>query len=61
MGALPYIHQQQDPGLHTAIVQMANAITTQANEARTAWLAKEVERDQPTLPSAKFNLLFNVL
>jgi len=55
MGALPYIHQQQDPGLHTAIVQMANAITTQANEVRTARLAKEVERDQPTLPSAKFN------
>lgn len=34
--ALPYIHQQQDPDLHTAVVQMANAITTQANEARTA-------------------------
>jgi len=58
---LPRLRERQDVGLNTAIIQMANAVATQANEARSARLAKEAERDQPTLPSVKFNLLFNNL
>jgi hypothetical protein len=37
---------------------MAHAVASQASEAQTARLARKVERDQPTLPSAKFHLLF---
>jgi hypothetical protein len=56
--ALPALRHQQDPGLYTAIIQMAHAVASQANEAQTARLAREGGRDQPTLPSAKFSLLF---
>jgi len=56
--ALPALRHQQDPGLNTALVQMAHAVASQANEAQTARLARELERDQPTLPSTKFSLLF---
>jgi hypothetical protein len=58
---LPWLRERQEVGLNAAIIQMANAVATQANEARSARLAKEAERDQPTLPSTKFNLLFNNL
>ncbi|MFN9979754.1 MAG: hypothetical protein ACK53Y_07565, partial [bacterium] len=43
---LPRLRERQDVGLNTAIIQMANAVATQANEARSARLAKEAERDQ---------------
>ena len=40
---------------------MANAVANQATEAHTARLAREVEKDQPTLPSTKFNALYHNL
>jgi hypothetical protein len=40
---------------------MANAVASQATEARTARLAKEVAQDQPTLPSTKYALMFPAL
>jgi len=40
---------------------MADALVTQNAEARNARLVQELERDQPTLPSAKFNMLFTSL
>jgi hypothetical protein len=49
------------PGLETAITTMASAIATQTLEARTARIAREVEREQPTTPSTKFGLLFDSL
>lgn len=49
------------PGLETAITNMATAISSQTLEARSARIAREVERDQPTLPSTKFGLLFDSL
>jgi len=58
---LPALKPQQDPSLNAAIVHMANAVATQATEAQTARLAREIERDQPTLPSTKFAALFNKL
>jgi hypothetical protein len=59
--ALPNLYDKNDTGLNAAIIRMANAVSSQADEAHTARLAREIERDQPTLPSSKFNLLFNVL
>jgi len=59
--ALPYLEDPQDPGLNSAIIQMANAVASQAAEAQTSRLAREIERDQPTLPSSKFSALFPVL
>jgi hypothetical protein len=59
--ALPNLHDKNDTGLNAAIIRMANAVSSQADEAHTARLAREIERDQPTLPSSKFNLLFTVL
>jgi hypothetical protein len=58
---LPALKPQQDPSLNAAIVHMANAVATQATEAQTARLAREIERDQPTLPSTKFAALFSTL
>jgi len=51
---LPALLHPQDPGLNSAIIQMANAVATQATEAHTARLAREIEKDQPILPSVKF-------
>jgi hypothetical protein len=53
--------ERTSPGFETTLATMANALVTQNNEARTAWLVQEMERDQPTLPSAKFNMLFSSL
>jgi hypothetical protein len=58
---LPALKQGQEPGVNAAIIQMANAVASQATEARTARLAREIERDQPTLPSTKFAALFSTL
>jgi hypothetical protein len=49
------------PGLEAAIVQMASAVTHQATEVRNSRLAREVERDAPTLPSVKFGRLIDLL
>jgi hypothetical protein len=40
---------------------MAKAVSDQAAEAHTARLAKEIAKDQPTLPSTKFSVLFPIL
>ncbi len=48
-------------GLETTIATMASAITSQTLENRTARIARDVEHEQPTTPSAKFGLLFNSL
>jgi len=40
---------------------MANAVATQATEAHTARLAREIEKDQPILPSSRYSALFSVL
>jgi hypothetical protein len=40
---------------------MANAVANQAAEAHTARLAREIEKEQPTLPATKFNALYNNL
>jgi hypothetical protein len=53
--------QQPSPGLETAITQFATAVNSQVAEAQTAHLVRELERDQPTLPSVKFNMLFRSL
>jgi len=53
--------ERTSPGFETTLATMANALVTQNNEARTAWLVQEMERDQPTLPSAKVNMLFSSL
>lgn len=58
--ALPGRHDTA-PGLETAITTMATAITSQTLEARTARIARDVEREQPTTPSTKFGLLFDSL
>jgi hypothetical protein len=50
--------QPQTPGLETAIAQFATAINSQVAEAQTARLVRELERDQPTTPAAKFDMLF---
>jgi len=49
------------PGFEASLATMANALVMQNNEARNTRMAKELERDQPTLPSAKFNMLFSSL
>lgn len=61
LNALPDLPTSKDPGLNSAIIQMANAVATQANKAHTTCLAKEIEKEQPTLPSAKFSILFPTL
>jgi hypothetical protein len=58
--ALPGRHDIA-PGLETTIATMASAITSQTLENRTARIARDVEREQPTTPSAKFGLLFDSL
>ena len=49
--------QGPTPGLETAIAQFATAVNAQVAEAQTARVLKELERDQPTLPSVKFDML----
>jgi hypothetical protein len=58
---LPALRHSPEPSLNAAIVQMANAVATQATEAHTARLAREIEKDQPILPSARYSALFSVL
>jgi hypothetical protein len=50
--------QPQTPGLETAIAQFATAVNSQVAEAQTARLIRELERDQPTTPATKFDMLF---
>ena len=50
--------QPQTPGLERAIAQFATAINSQVAGAQTAWLVCELERDQPTTPATKFDILF---
>jgi len=50
--------QPQTPGLERAIAQFATAINSQVAGAQTAWLVCELERDQPTTPATKFDMLF---
>jgi len=50
--------QGPTPGLETAIAQFATAVNSQVAEAQTARVLKELERDQPTLPLVKINMLF---
>jgi hypothetical protein len=59
--ALPHLRNTQDPGINSAIIQMAKAVSDQAAEAHTARLAKEIAKDQPMLPSTKFGVLFPIL
>ncbi len=40
---------------------MAKAVSSQAEEAHTARLAREIEKDQLILPSTKFSMLFTIL
>jgi hypothetical protein len=40
---------------------MAKAVSDQAEEAHSARLAREIAKDQPILPSAKFSFLFTTL
>jgi hypothetical protein len=49
---LPALWQPQDSGLNAAINQMANAV---------ARLPYKIEKEQPTLPSAKYNTLFSTV
>jgi hypothetical protein len=49
------------PGLETAIAQFATVVSNQVTEAQTARLVHELERDQPTTPAVKFDMLFNSL
>lgn len=53
--------QPQAPGLETAIAQFATAVNSQVAEAQTARLIREIERDQPTTPAVKFDMLFDSL
>jgi hypothetical protein len=53
--------QPQAPGLETAIAQFATAVNSQVSESQTARLIRELERDQPTNPSVKFDMLFDSL
>jgi hypothetical protein len=52
---------QPPAGLEAAIVQMASAVVNQTSEARSARLAREIEREQPTTPATKFGLLLDSL
>jgi hypothetical protein len=53
--------QPQAPGLETAIVQFATAVNSQVAESQTTRLIRELERDQSTTPSVKFDMLFDSL
>jgi hypothetical protein len=57
----PDLKSQSDQGLNSAIIQMAKAVSDQAQEAHSARLAREIAKDQPTLPSTKFSSLFTTL
>ncbi len=48
-------------GLEATIAQMATAVVQQTSEARTARVAHEVEKDQPTTPATKFGMLLDSL
>jgi hypothetical protein len=58
--ALPGRHDTP-AGLESAIAGMASAVVQQTHEARTARLARDIERDQPTTPTVKFGALFESL
>ena len=53
--------QVQTPGLEMAIAQFATVVNNQVTEAQTARLIRDLERDQPTTPAVKFDMLFNSL
>jgi hypothetical protein len=53
--SLPALQSLENLGYDPAIMYLANAVANQAS------LARDVERDRPTLPSIKFQLLFNTL
>jgi hypothetical protein len=48
-------------GLEAALTQFANAVVTQTNEVRTARLARDIECELPTTPTAKFGMLMESL
>jgi hypothetical protein len=48
-------------GLEAALSQFANAVVTQTTEDRNARLARDLEREMPTTPAAKFGLLLDSL
>jgi hypothetical protein len=48
-------------GLEAALTQFANAVATHTTKDRTARLARDIEKDMPTTPAAKFGLLIDSL
>lgn len=61
MNALPSLQSPSALGYDPAIMHLANAVANQATAVREDRLAREVERDRPTMPSAKFQMLFRTL
>jgi len=59
--SIPNLRPGVNLGYDPALMHLATAVATQATEARNDRLAREVERERPTLPSAKFNLLYPTL
>ncbi len=59
--SLPALQSPENLGYDPAIMYLANAVANQATAVREDRLARDVERDRPTLPSSKFQLLFNTL
>lgn len=61
INALPTLHSSTALGYDPAIMHLANAVANQATAAREDRLARDIERDRPTMPSVKFQLLFRTL
>jgi len=61
LAALPHLRPTPALGYDPAIMHWANAVAHQATAAREERIARDVERDRPTLPSVKFVLLFDSL
>jgi hypothetical protein len=59
--ALPELQAPASLGYDPAIMHLANAVANQATAVREDRLAREIERERPTVPSSKFQLLFNTL
>jgi hypothetical protein len=61
VNALPSLQSPSALSYDPAIMHLANAVANQATVVREDRLAREIERDRPTMPSAKFQLLFRTL
>lgn len=59
--ALPEARPTAQLGYDPALMHLAQAVATQATEAREERMARDIEKDRPTMPSAKFSLLFDSL